>query len=157
MVFRTEDSNHQCFVMAAILEFKMAATRFVRHFRLIHCWTHHVKIPYLANFSATGVTNLQFTVIMFNVSSWRPYWNSRWRPINWSYLLDPTIFELHMSKYLYMQNSTLSARCDHAMHRTENFSALWHLEPKIVMINVSSWRPYWNSKWRPHGLSDISN
>jgi len=37
--FSTQDSYHQCFVMVAILEFKMAAIRFVRHFKLIHCWT----------------------------------------------------------------------------------------------------------------------
>ena len=114
-----------------------------------------VKYPCLVKSSATG--HLEPKIVMFNVSSRRPYWNSRWRPIHWSDLLDPTIFELHMSKYLYMQNSTLSARCKHSMHRTENFSALWHLEPKIVIINVSSWQPYWNSKWRPYGLSDISN
>jgi len=49
MAFRTRDSN-QCFVMAAILEFKMAATRFVRHFKLIHCWTQHVKILLFTKF-----------------------------------------------------------------------------------------------------------
>jgi len=50
MAFRTQDSNHQCFVMAAILEFKMAAKWFVRHFKLIHCWTQRVKIPLFNKF-----------------------------------------------------------------------------------------------------------
>jgi len=69
------------------------------------------RYPCLKNFSATG--HLEPKTVMFNVSSWRPYWNSRWWLIHWSDLLDPTVFELSMSKCLCMQNSTLSARCEH--------------------------------------------
>ena len=49
-LWHLEPSNDQCFIMAAILEFKMAATRFVRHFILIHCWTQHVKISLFSKF-----------------------------------------------------------------------------------------------------------
>jgi len=50
MAFITQDSNDQCLVMAAILGFKMAVIRFVRHFTLIHCLTQHVKIPLFTKF-----------------------------------------------------------------------------------------------------------
>jgi len=56
------------------------------------------KYPCLPIFSATG--HLEPKIVMFNLSSRRPYRNSRWRPIHWSDLLDPAIFELTMSKYI---------------------------------------------------------
>ena len=76
--------------------------------------TYLSKYPCLPNFNATR--HLEPKIVMFNVLSWRPYWNSRWRPIHWSDLLGPAIFELSMSKYLCMQNSTLCAGCEHRFH-----------------------------------------
>jgi len=63
MVFRTKDSNHQCFVMVAMLEFKMVATWFVRHLRLIHCWTQQ---------SACQNT------LVYQISVPLVIWNPRW-------------------------------------------------------------------------------
>jgi len=69
MAFRTQDSNDQCLVMAAILEFKMAATRFVIHYKLIYCWTQHVKIPLFSKFQChrsfgTHDSNVQRVVMV---------------------------------------------------------------------------------------------
>ena len=71
-------------------------------------------------------------IVMFNVSSWRPYWNSRWRPVHWSDLLDPPIFELSMSKYPCMQNFKLSAGCEHL----EQF--LLHISPTKYRCKLRS-------------------
>jgi len=76
---------------------------------------------------------------MINISSWRPYWNSKWRPNGLSDISNQFTVELSMSKY----------------HCLPNFSATGHLEPKIVMFYVSSWQPYWNSRWRPIQWSDL--
>jgi len=85
------------------------------------------KYPCLPNFSATG--HLEPKIVTFNVSSWRPYWNSRWRPIHWSDLLDPTIFELSMSKYLCVQNFTLSAGCE----------VLSHISAPLIFLQLPHW------------------
>ena len=39
-----------CHTKMAILEFKMAAIPFVRHFKLLHYWTQHVNIPLCTKF-----------------------------------------------------------------------------------------------------------
>jgi len=151
IAFRIQDSNHQCFVMADIVEFKMVAIRFVRHFKLIHCWTQRVKIPLFTKFQ--WHRSFGPKIVMFNISSWWPYWNSRWWPIHLSDLVDPAIFELSMSKTSVCKILHFLPGVN--MHRTENFSTSLHLESKIVIINVSSWRPYCNSRWRPIHCSDL--
>ena len=70
--------------------------------------------PCVPNFSATG--HLEPKIGIFNISSWRPYWNSRWRPVHWLDLLDPPIFEISAPKYPCMRNFTLSARNEHLFH-----------------------------------------
>jgi len=50
MAFRTQDSNGQCFVMAAIVEFKMVADPLVIPLGAGNFSTQHVKIPLYAKF-----------------------------------------------------------------------------------------------------------
>ena len=55
----------------------------------------------------------EFNKKISKVELWPPYWNQRWRPTQWSNLLDPAIFEISAPKYPCVQNFTLSAGCEH--------------------------------------------
>jgi len=114
MAFRTQDSNHQCFVMAAILEFKMAVTRFVRRFKLIHCWTQHVKIPLFSKFQChrsfgTKDSNVQ-RFVMAAILEFKMAADPVARPLG-----SGNFWTQHVKIPLYAKFQ-LSARCEHAQN-----------------------------------------
>ena len=133
--------------------------------RSTQSWSKHVEMRVCTKYQSHGLSKLNIKIS--KVLVWLPYWNQRWRPTQWSNLLDLANFELSASKY----RVSTKFQCSSSF-RTQDSDLLHLLSAAILEFKMAAMRlgrrsrstQSWSkhvemrvcTKYQSHGLSKLN-